>query len=131
MKSKKEDVAANWFETYWTGEHGNYTNATAGYLGNNKSAGIESHWKYMRRDTVGVAGSGKRTGLKTFIPMLMKYLSDLSKRHADKLLCPITGAHRFPSLPVISAKIRAKVSTFDVKRLLLSRTCEAPPIEQD
>jgi hypothetical protein len=41
LKSKKEDVAANWFETYWTGEHGNYTNATAGYVGNNKSAGIE------------------------------------------------------------------------------------------
>ena len=93
----------------------------AGYVGNNKSAGIESHWKYMRRDTVGVAGSGKRTGLGTFIPMLMKYLSDLSKRHADKLLCPITGAHRFPSLPVISAKMWAKVAAFDVKRLLLSR----------
>ena len=63
LKSKKEDVAANWFETYWTSEHGNYTNATAGYVGkfkgNNKSAGIESHWKYMRCDTVGVAGSGK------------------------------------------------------------------------
>ena len=80
LKSKKELVAANWFEKYWTGEHGNYTNATAGYVGNNKSAGIESHWKYMRRDTVGVAGSGKRTGLKTFIPMLIKYLSDLSKQ---------------------------------------------------
>ncbi len=131
LKLKNVNVAANWFETYWTGEHGNYNNATAGYVGNNKLAGIESHWKCMRHDTVGVAGSGKRTGLKTFIPMLMKYLSDLSKRHADKLLCPITGAHRFPSLPVISAKIRAKVSTFDVKRLLLSRTCEAPPIEQD
>jgi hypothetical protein len=69
LKSQKEDVAANWFETYWTSEHGNYTNAMAGYVGNNKSAGIESHWKYMRRDTVGVAGSGKRTGLKTFIPV--------------------------------------------------------------
>ena len=43
LKKMKEDVAANWFETYWTGEHGNYTNATAGYVGNNKSAGIESH----------------------------------------------------------------------------------------
>jgi hypothetical protein len=122
LKSKKEDVAANWFETNRTGEHGNYTNATAGYVGNNKSAGIESHWKYMCRDTVGVAGSGKRTGLKTFILMRIKYLSDLSKRHDDKILCPITGAHRFPSLPVISAKMWAKVGTFDVKRLLLSRT---------
>ena len=49
--------AAEWFSGYWMGEHGNYTNATAGYVGSNKSAGIESHWKYMRRDTVGGAGS--------------------------------------------------------------------------
>jgi hypothetical protein len=54
--------------------------------------------------------------------MLIKYLSDLSKRHADKLLCPITGTHRFPSLPVISAKMWSKVSSFDVRRLLLTRT---------
>ncbi len=121
MESKKEAVTANWFETYWTGEHSNYTNATAGYLGINKSAGIESHWKYMRRDRVDVSASGKRTCLKNFIPMLIKYMSDLSKRHAHELLCPVTGAHRFPSVPVISAKMWAKVNTFDVQRLLLSR----------
>ncbi len=38
LKSKTEDHTAKWFETYWTSEHGNYTNATAGYV---KSAGIE------------------------------------------------------------------------------------------
>jgi hypothetical protein len=35
--------AADWFSGYWMGEHGNYTNATAGYVGSNKLAGIESH----------------------------------------------------------------------------------------
>ena len=45
LKLKNVNGAANWFETYWTGEHGNYNNATAGYVGNNKSAGIESYWK--------------------------------------------------------------------------------------
>ncbi len=53
--------------------------------------------------------------------MLMNYLSDLSKRHAEKLLCPVTGAHCFSSVPVISAKMWAKVNTFDVQRLLSSR----------
>jgi hypothetical protein len=54
---QKETRAATWFEKEWTGEHGNYTNASAGYVGNNKSTGAESHWKYLRRDTIGTAGS--------------------------------------------------------------------------
>ena len=50
---EKETRAASWFEKEWTGEHGNYTNASAGYVGNNKSTGCESHWKYALRDTLG------------------------------------------------------------------------------
>ncbi len=57
--------------------------------------------------------------------MMMKYMSNLSKRYADKLLCPVTGARRFPSVPVISAKMWAKVNTFDTQRLLLSRSDQA------
>ncbi len=53
--------------------------------------------------------------------MLMKYLSKFSKRHADKLLC-VTGAHLFLSVPFIPAKMWAKLNTFDVQHLLLSRT---------
>jgi hypothetical protein len=52
-----EARASTWFNFTWTGEHGNYTNATAGYVGNNLSSGIESNWRHMRRDVVGCAGT--------------------------------------------------------------------------
>lgn len=53
----KEDVAAAWFEEYWTGEHGNWTNAAAGYAGTNNAQGIESRWLYFKRSTVDGAGT--------------------------------------------------------------------------
>ena len=60
LKEIKEMQAATWFETYWTGEFGNYTNATAGYVGFNKASGIEGHWRCMRRDTIGNSGTNKQ-----------------------------------------------------------------------
>ncbi len=60
LQSVKETRASKWFEAYWTGVHGNDTSASAGYVGNNKLTGCESHWKYVRHDTFGVAGSNKR-----------------------------------------------------------------------
>jgi hypothetical protein len=41
-----EARAATWFNDNWTGERGNYTIATAGYVGNNLSSGIESNSRY-------------------------------------------------------------------------------------
>ena len=114
-----ETRAADWWRDYWTGEHGNYTNATAGYVGNNKSTGIESHWRYMKRDTIGNAGCNKRISVRVFGPSLTQYVSDSSKRHADKILLP-TGAHRFPVLPTISTTLWGRVQKFDLMRLLLS-----------
>ncbi len=58
-----EARAAMWFNDNWTGERGNYTLATAGYVGNHLSSGIESNWRYMRRDVVGCAGSTRRIAL--------------------------------------------------------------------
>ena len=43
-----EQRAAVWFQDTWTGEHGNYTNASAGYCRNRTSAGCEIRWRYMR-----------------------------------------------------------------------------------
>ena len=43
LKAVKEMCASVWFEKTWTGQHGNYTNASAGYVGNNKAAGCESN----------------------------------------------------------------------------------------
>ncbi len=115
----EEKRAASWWRDNWCGEHGNYTNATAGYVGNNKSTGIESNWRYMKRDTIGNAGCNKRISLRVFAPSLTQYISDYSKRHADKILLP-TGAHRFPMLPTISTTMWGKVQKFDIMRLLLS-----------
>ena len=120
LKSVKEMRAAVWWREYWTGEHGNYTNATCGYVGNNKSTSIESHWRYMRRDIVGNSGINKRISLRVFAPSLTQYMSDTSKRHADKILDSKTGAHRFPVLPTISTSMWSKVQKFNLMRLLLS-----------
>ena len=116
----KEARAAQWWIENWMYEYGNYTNATAGYLGTNKSAGLESGWKYLRRDTVGGAGSTKRISMNVFVPSLKQYIGDLSKRHASKILCKKTGAHRFPNVPVISTSLWGKVQEFRLVRLLLS-----------
>ncbi len=112
--------AADWLSTYWMGEHGNYTNANAGYVGSNKSAGIESHWRYTKRDTIGGAGSNKRISLSVFIPSLVQYVKDSSKRHTSKILCSTTGAHRFPSAPSIGTTLWGKIQQFKLIRLLLS-----------
>ena len=81
-----EARASKWFNDNWTGERGNYTIATAGYVGNPLSSGIESNWRYMRRDVVGPAGTTQRVDLPVFAPSLMQYLSIRSKKHADKIL---------------------------------------------
>jgi hypothetical protein len=112
----KETRAAE--RDYWCGEHGHYTNATAGYVGNNKLNGIESNSRYMKRNN---AGCNKRISIRVFVPSLTQYISDNSKRQADKILLP-TGAHRFPMLPTISTTLWGKVQKFDIMRLLLSAT---------
>ncbi len=120
-----EAKAATWFNETWTGERGNYTIATAGYVGNNLSSGIESNWRYMRHDVVGCAGSTQCISLEVFTPSLLQYLSIRSKKHADKILCRKTGPHIFPSdATYIPSKLSKKIQEFKVHRLLLSY-CEA------
>ena len=46
LQEIKETSAARWVEDKWTGEFGNYTNATAGYVGFNKVWGIEGSWSH-------------------------------------------------------------------------------------
>jgi hypothetical protein len=103
--------------------------ATAGYVGNNKSTGIESNWRYVKRDTIGNAGRNKRISIRIFAPSLTQYISDNSKRHADKILLP-TGAHRFPMLPTISTSLWVKVQKFDLMRLLLSTSTRSKIVQR-
>jgi hypothetical protein len=70
-----EARASTWFNHTWTGESGNYTNATADYVGNNLSSGIKSNWRYMRRNVVGCAGTTQCTSLEVFTPSLTPFSS--------------------------------------------------------
>ena len=112
--------AAVWYEDTWTGEHGNYTNASAGYCGNRTSAGLEANWRYMRRDTVGTAGTTRRISLALFSPTMVKYVRDTSEEHAAKCLDESTGRHMFPSVAKISTKMWRSVQEFDIARLILT-----------
>ena len=112
--------ASAWFEKTWTGEHGNHTNASAGYLGTNKASGCESHWRYAKRDTVGSAGSNMSMSLQTFSPSLIKYVGDTSGKHADKILGKKTGKHEFDAVPVITAELWKAVQDFNMLRIRLA-----------
>ena len=74
-----EPRASNWFDETWTQAHGNYTNASAGYIGNPNSGGIENGWKYLWRDTVGSGGTNMEIRLDFFVPRLTNYITVLSK----------------------------------------------------
>ncbi len=65
-----ENGTATWFQRYWTGERGNYTNASAGYAGNNNAQGIESRWRYLKQEVCGTAGKNLRMPLQnnSFLP---------------------------------------------------------------
>ena len=59
-----EPRASNWFDE----------NASAGYISNPNSGGIENGWKYIRRDTVGSGGNNMKIGMDIFVPRLTKYI---------------------------------------------------------
>ncbi len=101
--------AAAWFEEYWCGEKGNYTNATAGYMGNCVASGIESHWRYLREDTVRTSGTNQRISLEVYAGSLVRYMETSSKRHATKILDEKTGSHMFPRTPKISIAMWKRV----------------------
>jgi hypothetical protein len=71
LKEIKEMRATACFDTYRTGEFGNYTNATAGYVGFNKASGIEGNWRCMLRDTIGNCGTNKSVSLKVVMQNLV------------------------------------------------------------
>jgi hypothetical protein len=84
---------------------------------------------YMKRDSIGNAGCNKRISIRIFAPSLTQYISDNSKRHADKILLS-TGAHQFPMLPTISTSLRVKVQKFDLMRLLLSTSTRSKIVQR-
>jgi hypothetical protein len=41
--------------------------------------------------------------ISVWLPLLFRYLEALSKRHAEKIKCPLTGVHSFPALALYDA----------------------------
>ncbi len=117
----EEAKAATWFAENWTGEFGNYTNASAGYVGSNDAHHIKSHWRYMKRDTIGAAGSNMKMPLRTFVPSLTtsRYIRDYSQRHVGNIQ-DANGLLRFPSIPKIDSAMWKKVQDIDIRRLILA-----------
>ena len=120
LEDVKEGRASKWYEKTWTGEHGYYTSASAGYNGNNMASGLESTWRYLRRDTVGNAGANMSMSLEVFAPSLLKYVKDASEKHADKMVDPKTGRGVFPVLPEADAALWKEVQQFDMLRIRLA-----------
>ena len=79
----EEEIFPLEIDEYLIGEHGNWTNAAAGYAGTNNAQGIESRWLYFKRDTVGGAGTNMGISLRVIIPSMLAYMKAFSKRHAD------------------------------------------------
>ena len=102
------------------GDLGNVSNASAGYCGTNMASGIEVSWRYIRRDTIGTAGTNMGMPLEVFAPSLVKHMSDMSEKHAYKILGKDTGMHMFPCLPCIKPAVWKSVQKFNVQRLQLS-----------
>ncbi len=116
-----ENAAASWFERYWAGERGNYTNASAGYSSNNNAQGIESRWRYLKRDFCGAAGTNLSLPLKGFIPFFLTYCKTSSAQHMGKLVKSNEGTcTHFPVKPTILPDMWKAAQRMDDRTLLLS-----------
>ena len=78
------------------GEHGNASDALAGYVGTNMASGIKANWRYTKRDTVGsaadCAGTNMSMSLELFAPSVVKHVTDMSEKHADKICVKRPGS---------------------------------------
>jgi hypothetical protein len=81
LLSVEEKRANVWWRTYHMGEFGNVSNASAGYCGTNMASGIEATWRYIRRDTIGTAGTTMGMSMENFALSLVKCIKDMSEKH--------------------------------------------------
>jgi hypothetical protein len=74
-----------WFNNTRNDEHSNYAIATAGYVGNNLSSGIEAIWKYVKLDTVGTACSNQRISARVCADFDSVHICPKKRKNATKL----------------------------------------------
>jgi hypothetical protein len=119
------------------GPRGNYTNASAGYCGTNSAQGIESRWRYLKRDACGGSSGTKSLPLKVFVPALLTYIKTHSGRHCAQLLnttktnpAGTNVAMAFPSAPTITSEMWKGAQNLDVRTLQLSFLECNPPLRR-
>ena len=79
--------AAEWFETWWTGDRGRYCLAHAQYGGSNSNMGVEVDWRDVKKLLP------PSSTLSAFTGALMQFIADLSDEHFD-FLEPTGGLRR-------------------------------------
>jgi hypothetical protein len=104
LKEVNELRAARWFRRKWCGQRKNYTNASAGYVGNKVANSLESKWKDYRRDTTGSTGTNLRMPLDIFIPSHIKHIRVSSKKHFSDMAND-AGIVVFPIYPSIPTEL--------------------------
>ena len=105
----KQPRAAEWFETWWTGDRGRYCLAHAGYGGSNNNMGVEVDWRDVKKLVPPSAT------ICVFTGALMQFISDLSDEHFD-FLAPWDGL--FPSKQELTKPIYDKIQDFHPNTLL-------------
>ena len=105
----KQPRAAEWFETWWTGDRGRYCLAHAGYGGSNSNMGVEVDWRDVKKLLPASATLGAFTGA------LMQFIADLGDEHVA-FLAPTGGL--FPSKQVLCKPVYDEMQDFHSKTLL-------------
>ena len=103
--------AAEWFETWWTGDRGRYCLAHAQYGGSNSNMGVEVDWRDVKKLLP------PSSTLSAFTGALMQFIADLSDEHFD-FLEPTGGL--FPSQQVLTKAVYDDMQDFHCKTLLCS-----------
>jgi hypothetical protein len=120
LDSVEETKASKWFYETWTGEHGNDTNASAENVGTANANGTVSCCRYLKRNTIGQAGTNVCMPLAVFVQSIKTHETDFSIRHADGILCEETGKHFSPSKPITTPAFWKKVQDMVVRCLMFA-----------
>ncbi len=94
LRSWDEYGAADWFQTFWCGEHGTWTMGDSGIGHTAHNNGVEGNRPHFTQAVCGSAGKSKQLRLDVFAGNMIKYNKDISKETASKHM-HYYGSHRF------------------------------------
>ena len=107
--------AANWFEGTWTGEHGRWSLAHAGYTWSNNNMGQEVDWRDLKQECP------PSVTLGTHIGALVGLIEQLGDEH--RVYLAKTVANLFPYAQIITKRTYDKMQSVHYCTLQLSFIC--------